>query len=174
MSSRRRRWRREPVEMAGEIGRYRRISPAGGEVATLQQAWAELVGEAAALQSVVVRRSRAGVVAVACSSAAWAQELDGSRDRWVAELRRRVDPVQVTGIRFVVGDHVMPTPPPPEREPIVPTAEELASADAQTPQIADPVLRDLLVRAQAGQAALARERKRLQIAQIKRRGSRRG
>jgi hypothetical protein len=56
---------------------------------------------------------------------------------------------------------------------VLPTTAELEAAASQTPQIADETLRELLIRAQAGQMALARERKRLQKAEKGRRVSRR-
>lgn len=169
----RRRWRRDLLDVSTQLTRYRRVQAGGGgELAELQRAWAEIVGSPASDHSIVVRRSRAGVVAIACSSSAWAQELDFRRDRWTADLARRVEPLVVRGVRFVVGDHVMPPPARRRREPVVPTAHELAQADASTPQLADQRLRDLLVRAQAGQLALQRERKRLQKADNARRGSR--
>ena len=173
MSPPRRRWRREPVDLASQLGRYRRRSGAGDEVAQVQEVWRELVGPQMAMQTVVVRRSKAGGVAIACASSSWAQELDGRRDYWVGELARRCAPLVVSGVRFVVGDHAMPDQPPGERPTVRPTADELASAAAQTPQIADETLRELLIRAQAGQMALARERKRLQKAEKGRRASRR-
>ncbi|HRC07640.1 MAG TPA: DciA family protein, partial [Miltoncostaeales bacterium] len=89
MSPPRRRWRREPVDLASQLGRYRRRSGAGDEVAQVQEVWKELVGPQMAMQTVVVRRSKAGVVAIACASSSWAQELDGRRDYWVGELARR-------------------------------------------------------------------------------------
>jgi hypothetical protein len=76
-------------------------------------------------------------------------------------------------VRFVVGDHAMPERPPGERPAVLPTTAELEAAASQTPQIADETLRELLIRAQAGQMALARERKRLQKAEKGRRVSRR-
>lgn len=173
MSRPRRRWRRDLVDASSQLQRYRRNSPTGGEVAQVQQAWLDLVGPQVGAQSVVVRRSRAGVVSIACAGSSWAQELNGRREHWTAELARRCAPLSVTGVRFVVGDHVIPPPPPGQRDPIVPTRAELAAAEAQTPQIDDPTLRDLLIRAQAGQMALDRERKRLQKAENTRRGSRR-
>lgn len=172
MSPPRRRWRREPVDLASQLGRYRRRSGSGGDVAQVQDAWRDLVGPQVGRQTVVVRRSKAGVVSIACASSSWAQELDGRREYWVAELARRCAPLAISGVRFVVGDHVMPDGPPGERPTVLPTAAELAAAASQTPEIADETLRELLIRAQAGQMALARERKRLQKADNGRRGSR--
>jgi hypothetical protein len=172
MSSNRRRWRRELTEITPDLRKFRRRGQQGSDAAALQEVWAQIVGPQAAAQSIVIRRSRAGVVNIACSSAAWAQELDSRRERWTEQLREQAD-VVVTGVRFVVGDHVMPAPPVgASAEPITPTAAELAQAEAGTPQIADRALRDLLIRAQAGQMALARERKRLQKAEKARPSSR--
>lgn len=172
MSSNRRRWRRELTEITPDLRRFKRTGSQGTDAAALQELWAQMVGPQAAANSVVVRRSRAGVVNIACSSAAWAQELDSRRERWTEQFRAQSD-VVVSGLRFVVGDHVMPAPERKAPEPIVPTAAELAAAEAHTPQITDPTLRDLLIRAQAGQMALARERKHLQKADKARPSSRR-
>ena len=97
------------------------------------------------------------------------------RDRWVAELARACPDVVITGMRFVIGDHVMPaqtTPSAPVH--ITPTDAELALAAAQTPPIEDPKLQELLVRAQAAQMALVRERKHLQKAKKPGRSDRSG
>ncbi len=167
MSRRRRRWRRDPIALSGEVGRYRRASGVGDEVAALARAWAELVGPQAAAQSVVVRRSRAGVVTIACAGSPWAQQLDSLRDGWTDSLAAACPDIPVTGVRFVVADHVLTPPdvlPAPRRE-VHPTATELAAAADRTPPMDDEALRELLVRAQAGQMAVARERKRLQRAE---------
>ncbi len=156
--------------------RVRRYLPAGGgdHVSRLQAAWREVVGDEVARQSVVVRRSRAGVVTVACASAAWAQELDARRERHAPALDRAVggEP-SVSGIRFVIGDHVMPDEAPAKRPPPVVKPADVTAAEAATPEIEDPVLRELLVRAQAAQAALQRQRKDLQRAQKRGRDGRR-
>ncbi len=115
-----------------------------------------MVGEDAARHSVVSRRSRAGVIGIACSSAVWAQELDTERERWTDEFAERFPDGGVRGIRFFVADHVMPEGDAPPRPTITPTAQDIADADAHTPAIDDPVLRDLLVRANAGQKAIER------------------
>lgn len=164
MSSRRRRWRRDLEPMAGQLGRYLG-RPGGDEMDRLRHAWTQVVGEQAAAQSLPVRRSRAGVVTVACASAAWAQELDMFRDRWTRQLAAAVIDPPITDLRFVVGDHVMPVPPPTEDGvAVAPTGAEVAAAEANTPQITDERLRELLVRAQAGQTAVGRQKKGLQRA----------
>ncbi len=121
-----------------------------------------MVGADAARESHVIRLSRAGVVAVACASGAWAQELNLRSDRILMTLRRAVPDVNMTGVRFVIGDHVMPAAPTPE-EPrdVVPTDRDRAAAEAETPQLEDDALRALVVRARAAQIALERERKSL-------------
>lgn len=171
MSSRRR-FRRDFADVSSRVRRYLPTGPAA-DLVRLQTAWAQMVGPDVAHQSIVVRRSRAGVVTVACASAAWAQELDGRRDRYAAALAREVggEPT-VSAIRLVVGDHVMPAEPAVSRPAPVVTPDDVAAADAVTPPIDDPVLRDLLVRAQAAQAALHRQRKDLQRADKPRRDGR--
>lgn len=164
-SGRRRRYRREPVAVGERLGRYRPGSAApGSELARLQAAWQEVAGRQASANSVVVRRSRAGVVNVACASAAWAQELDARRELLRDRLARETPDTLVAAIRFVVGDHVIPPPPPVgARSPVRPSAEEVEAARAAVADVSDPALRDLLERAAAGQMAVARtKRKSLQ------------
>jgi hypothetical protein len=159
VSSRRRRYRREPVAIADRLRRYRGglDSPAGSELALLQGAWREIAGPQAAANSVVVRKSRAGVLTVACASGMWAQELDARRDSLTSQLTRAVPDVVVSGLRFVVGDHVIPTPEAARPRPAVtPTAAERAEAERLIGAIPDPELRERLVRAAAGQMAVAR------------------
>ena len=164
-SARRRRYRREPVAVGDRLARYRPgTSAPGSELARLQAAWQEVAGRQAAANSVVVRRSRAGVVNVACASAGWAQELDARRDMLRDRLAREVPDTPVTAVRFVVGDHVIPAASPARgRPPVRPNAEEMEAARAAVAEVSDPALRDLLERAAAGQMAVARtKRKSLQ------------
>ncbi len=158
MSSRRRRFRREPVAIGERLARYRGgvDSPAGSELAALQTAWKGVAGPQAAANSVVVRRSRAGVISVACASAMWAQELDARRDLLTDQLVRAVPDVEVTGIRFVVGDHVIPAQPTRQRAVPAPTPQERAQAEKLFGEVTDAELRERLVRAAAGQMAIAR------------------
>ena len=159
MSIRRRRFRREPVAIGERLARYRggRDAPAGSEVGALQSAWQEVAGPQAAANSVVVRRSRAGVVSVACASAAWAQELDARRDVLADRLIRAAAPVEVTAIRFVVGDHVIPAIPATRpRSGPAPTEQERTLAATLFTEVMDSDLRERLVRAAAGQMAVGR------------------
>lgn len=159
LHSRRRRFRREPIAISERLGRYRgpADSRPGSELAGLQAAWKEIAGAQAAANSIVVRRSRAGVVSVACASALWAQELHANRDVFTDRLVRAVPEVEITGIRFVVGDHVIPSDPAPRvRQAPAPTPQERAAAKAMMRDVSDPVIRDLLERAAAGQQAVAR------------------
>lgn len=159
MSPRRRRFRRDPVAIGERLSRYRggQDAPAGSELASLQAAWNEIGGPQAAAHSVVVRRSRAGVVTVACASGIWAQELDARRDLLAAQLMRAVPNVEVSGIRFVVGDHVIPARQASRpRVAPTPSADERATAERLMGDVSDPELRERLVRAAAGQMAIAR------------------
>jgi hypothetical protein len=155
----RRRFRRDPIAIGERLSRYRGGvgSPAGSELALLQTAWKDVAGPQAAANSVVVRQSRAGVVSVACASAVWAQELDARRDVLTDRLKRAVPQVRVTGVRFVVGDHVIPAADPTRTRPApTPTAQERAQAESLFGEVTDPELRERLVRAAAGQMATAR------------------
>ena len=161
MSIRRRRYRRDPVPVEARLGRYRAAAGGtGGPVAALRTAWAEVAGAQAAANSIVVRQSRAGVVNVACANAAWAQELDARREVLADRLRAALPDIPVTGVRFVVGDHVMPAAAATARpaRAVRPTPAELAAAEAALADVTDPELRELLTRAAAGQAAVARQK----------------
>jgi hypothetical protein len=98
-----------------------------------------------------LRKSRAGVLTVACSSAAWAQELTMRRDDLVARLAAAAPEAGVTGLRFSVADHVPagPPPPPPPPPPPAPGPRERAVGDDVAAGIADPAVRDLVARAAA-------------------------
>lgn len=172
----RRRFRRDPVEVSQRLGRYRRGGGApASDLARLRTAWPDVVGADIGRQSIVVRRSQAGVLTVACSSAPWAHELDMRRDRILMALSQAVPDVTLSGLRFVIGDHVMPDEPTaPTRQPPVVTERDRTIAEAETPPLADTALRDLIVRARAAQLAQERQQKDLQKAQKPGRRSRRG
>jgi len=170
----RRRFRREPIAVSRRLHRWQNAPTADSPLAAVRAAWPKAVGHDAARQTTVVRCSRAGVVTVACSSAVWAQELDMRRDRILMTLTDALPEAGLAGVRFVIGDHVMPAETGPSGPTAVaPTARERAQADAETPQISNSALRELLVRARAAQIALLRQQKSLQRAQKPGRRSRR-
>ena len=165
VSIRRHRYRKDLIPIDARLKRYRGAGP-GGDLGKLNVAWREVAGAPAAANTVVVRVSRAGVVSVACASAMWAQELNAGRDVLADRLARAVPDVQVTGLRFVIGDHAIPVPEEEarERRTVHPTEDELTRGAEAVGEVSDPVLRDLLARAAAGQLALEREKsKSLQI-----------
>jgi hypothetical protein len=103
-----------------------------------------------------VRRSRAGVLTVACSSASWAHELSARRLELAAALAERCPEAGVSGLRFAVADHALrpaapPAPPPPG--PPDPGPAERAAGAAAAAGVDDPALRDLIARAAAASAA---------------------
>lgn len=163
---RRRRRRREPLSAAAAVARFRRRAGggpgAGAEVAAAALAWADVVGRAAADHSVPVRRSRAGVLTVACSSASWAQELSARRAELAERLARRCPEAGVSGLRFAVADHAVaqaapealpPAPPAPDPGPA-----ERATGAAAAAGVREPGLRELVARAAAASAARRRSR----------------
>jgi predicted nucleic acid-binding Zn ribbon protein len=163
---RRRRRRREPLSAAAAVARFRRRAGggpgAGAEVAAAALAWADVVGRAAADHSVPVRRSRAGVLTVACSSASWAQELSARRAELAERLARRCPEAGVSGLRFAVADHAVaqaapealpPAPPAPDPGPA-----ERATGTAAAAGVREPGLRELVARAAAASAARRRSR----------------
>jgi predicted nucleic acid-binding Zn ribbon protein len=62
-------------------------------LASVQSAWAEVVGPAIAAEAEPVSE-RDGVVTVACRSATWAQELDLMQDRIVTRLNASIGAVE--------------------------------------------------------------------------------
>jgi predicted nucleic acid-binding Zn ribbon protein len=67
--------RRTPRPLATAIGEALERAEPATLLAAVQSAWPAAVGEAIAREATPVSE-RAGVVTVACSSSAWAQELD--------------------------------------------------------------------------------------------------
>ncbi|MGE3138217.1 MAG: DciA family protein, partial [Thermoleophilia bacterium] len=134
----RRRRRADPVAAADALRRFRRASgaPAPGPAGSAAAAWPSVVGDAAAVHSAPVRRTRAGVLTIACSSAAWAHELGMRREELLARLREAAPEAEVAGLRFAVADHVPgapaqasePAPAPPD--PPRPTAADRRAGEA--------------------------------------------
>ena len=149
------RHRRHPAAIADLVGRAtRRFTHAGDPVLTsVRAAWAEASGPGTVNHAYPTRRSRAGVVTVACTDAVWAQELDMRGDELMDRLATILgDPNAVGGLRFVVADHAIPQPDP---GPVVavdlpPPSPNAAAAGARAAEsIEDPALRDLVARAAA-------------------------
>jgi hypothetical protein len=121
-------------------------------LAAIQERWVHVVGPAVDAKARPVRRSNAGVVTVACVDAVWAQTLSSQTDDLLDRLRAEVDGEALSGLRFVPDEHafrraVDEAPPPPTSEPVTP--ENLAAAERLIPEVSDPALRELLVRAAA-------------------------
>jgi predicted nucleic acid-binding Zn ribbon protein len=163
-AGRRRRRRREPLAAAAAVARFRRRAGRGpggagpgAETAAAALAWADVVGRAAADHSAPVRRSRAGVLTVACSSASWAHELSARRAELTERLAARCPEAGVSALRFAVADHAIaaaaPDPAPAATAPVVPTAEQRATGAAAAAGVGEPALRDLVARAAAASAA---------------------
>ena len=156
----RRRRRRDPLSSEEMLSRFRRRTGRGpaGEVGAAAAAWPGVVGPAVADHTVPVRRSRAGMLTVVCSSAAWAQELTMRREELVEMLARAAPDAAVTGLRFSVADHVPSAAPvtakPPPRP--APRPEDRALGEDAAADVADPALRALVARAAAASAARRR------------------
>jgi predicted nucleic acid-binding Zn ribbon protein len=73
-------------------------------LAAVQRAWADAVGEAIAREATPVSE-RSGVVTVACSSSAWAQELDLLAAQILAKIRPELPSGSaLERLRFVISD----------------------------------------------------------------------
>lgn len=161
---RRRRRRAEPVAAADVVRRFRRRegAPGAGPAGAAAEAWPRVVGAAVAAHSAPVRRSRAGVLTVACSSAAWAQELSLRREELTRRLAAECPGAEVAGLRFAVADHVpqpaTPSPSPPPR-PVVPGPAARAAGARAAEGVGDARLRELVERAATAAAARARPRR---------------
>lgn len=151
----RRRRRRDPVGVDSLLGRATRALAKGNDsvLASVRGAWPDATGPGTVNHAYPIRRSRAGVVTVACADAVWAQELDMRADELMERLAAIIgDPDAVAGLRFVVADHAipvvedMPAPPPPLPPP---DAGALARAQDAARVIDDPELRELVTRAAA-------------------------
>jgi hypothetical protein len=145
------------VPLAATLGRWRRhggtrAAEPGADLEAARRAWAEVGGPAVARESVPLRVSRGGALTVACSGAAWAQELAARSEELLARLRAAG--VEARGLRFVVADVALPpAPEAPAPAPRPPTAGERAAARVDVGPVADPHLRELLVRAAAARRA---------------------
>ena len=95
----------------------RRSGAPSPELAAAREGWARAGGEALAAQSIPLRRSRAGVLTVACASASWAQELQARSEELLRRLADAAPEAAVKGLRFVVSDEALPEPPPPPPPP---------------------------------------------------------
>lgn len=156
---RRRRRRADPAPAAEVLARFRRRSggPApGGALTRVAAAWPGVVGTAVAAHSAPMRRTRAGVLSVACSSASWAHELSARREDLLARLAEACPDEGLTGLRFTVADHAFGGPgaaaPAPPLAP-TPSAADRASGAAMAAEVEDPRLRALVARAAAAAAA---------------------
>lgn len=147
--------RHDPSSIGDLLGRAtRRLARGSDSVLTsVRAAWPEASGPGTVNHAYPIRRSRAGVVTVACTDAVWAQELDMRTDELLDRLGRILgDPDAVAGLRFVVADHAIPEPDPgprPARDLPPPAPDSMAAAEAMVTGIDDPELRDLVARAAA-------------------------
>lgn len=147
--------RRDPVGVGELLGRATRkfARPGDSVLASVRAAWPEATGPGTVSHAYPIRRSRAGVVTVACADAVWAQELE-SRAEQLEEILAAIigDPSAVAGLRFVIADHALPAadPGPAPRDPLPPPdPSTVKRAEAATRDIEDPALRDLVTRAAA-------------------------
>ena len=157
---RRRRRRRDPRAASDLVGRFRTAS-AAPQAATglgpLVAVWDQVVGEVGARHTEPLRRSRAGVVSVVCSSAAWAQELSLRRDELMERARSLCPQLGIAGMRFSVGDHVVVRPPPApsasSRPGPRPAPRDRAKGERAAEGIGDERIRALIARLAASASA---------------------
>ncbi|MDH3724696.1 MAG: DUF721 domain-containing protein [Thermoleophilia bacterium] len=140
--------------MADRLGRFTRPggAPEGAGITLLRERWPAVAGEEIARFSTPLRRSRAGVLTIACSDGTWAQELSARHDMLIDGLRREAPDIPLSRLRFsisesaarqpVVDDRPEPPPPPPG-----PAAK--AAARRLVEGVEDERLREVLQRAAA-------------------------
>jgi predicted nucleic acid-binding Zn ribbon protein len=73
------------------------------QLAAVQSAWAEAVGEQLAAVAEPVAE-RGGEIVVACSDPVWAQELDLMQEELLARLRERIGEAAPRSLRFRAED----------------------------------------------------------------------
>jgi predicted nucleic acid-binding Zn ribbon protein len=95
--------RRTPRPISAAIGEALERAEPATLLAAVQSAWAGAVGEAVAREATPVSE-RSGVVTVACSSSAWAQELDLLAAQIVAKISPELPSgTALEGLRFITS-----------------------------------------------------------------------
>jgi predicted nucleic acid-binding Zn ribbon protein len=95
--------RRAPRPLATAIGEALDRAEPATLLAAVQSAWPAAVGEAIAREATPVGE-RSGVVTVACSSSAWAQELDLLGSRILEKIRPELPAeTPLEGLRFIIS-----------------------------------------------------------------------
>jgi predicted nucleic acid-binding Zn ribbon protein len=95
--------RRAPRPLGTAIGEALERAEPATLLAAVQSAWPVAVGEAIAREATPVTE-RSGVVTVACSSAAWAQELDFLGGQILEKIRSDLpSETPLEGLRFIIA-----------------------------------------------------------------------
>jgi predicted nucleic acid-binding Zn ribbon protein len=96
--------RRSPRPLATAIGEALERAEPATLLAAVQSAWPGAVGEAIAREATPVAE-RSGVVTVACTSSAWAQELDLLGGRILEKIKAELPAGTVLeALRFITSD----------------------------------------------------------------------
>jgi predicted nucleic acid-binding Zn ribbon protein len=96
--------RRAPRPLATAIGEALERAEPATLLAAVQSAWPGAVGEAIAREATPVAE-RSGVVTVACSTSAWAQELDLLSGRILEKIRPELPSgTTLEGLRFITAE----------------------------------------------------------------------
>ena len=94
--------RSAPRALGDAIRSLRTEAEPATPLAAVQSVWQAAVGERIAAQATPLRE-REGVLTVGCAAATWAQELDLLQTELLARLNAALDPIELRGLRFVVG-----------------------------------------------------------------------
>jgi predicted nucleic acid-binding Zn ribbon protein len=96
--------RRAPRPIGTAVGEALERAEPATLLAAVQRAWPGAVGEAIAREATPVAE-RSGTVTVACSSSAWAQELDLLGTQILAKLRPELPSgTALEGLRFITAE----------------------------------------------------------------------
>jgi len=96
--------RRVPRPVGAAIGEALEHAEPQTLLAAVQRVWPAAVGEAIAREATPVAE-RSGMVTVACSSSAWAQELDLLGARVLERIRPKLPAGSaLEGLRFIISD----------------------------------------------------------------------
>ena len=96
--------RRAPRPLASAIGEALDRAEPATLLAAVQSAWPDAVGEAIAREATPVSEG-SGVITVACSSSAWAQELDLLGAKILAKIEPKLpEEPHLEGLRFITSE----------------------------------------------------------------------
>jgi len=142
----------QPLDaLLGRVLREPRILAAGGRIARLRAAWAEVVGEPIAVHTAASHLQGKALV-VHVDDPAWLTELNFRRAELLQKIHAWAEAPWPTDLRLVL--HPLEATPPPEPEvapPPPPSPARRRAAEAAAAEVEDEALRKIIARALAVQ-----------------------